>query len=220
MLRAAGMGMAMMPVTTGGLASVPVSEVNSGSAFNNVVQRTAAALGLAVLTAIVTATQAQMLSDRSALVGPGTPIPTLGPGQEGHVLGLSLTYQQTANQSFVGALDNLMVLTTVITLVGAALALLLRSGKVPAAQADPAPAGPGGAAQDAPTPSSVRGRSGDRRARHGRRTRRRPPGPGAHTELTQPSLWIFTVTFIPGTSCRFSVSSIPIRTGMTWVTFW
>jgi MFS family permease len=56
MLRAAGMGLAMMPVMTGGLASVPVSEVNSGSAFDNVVQRTAAALGLAILTAVVTAT--------------------------------------------------------------------------------------------------------------------------------------------------------------------
>ncbi|MCE0765311.1 DHA2 family efflux MFS transporter permease subunit [Pseudonocardia kujensis] len=175
MLRAAGMGMAMMPVMTGGLASVPVSEVNSGSAFNNVVQRTAAALGLAVLTAVVTATQAQMLSDRSALVGPGTPVPALGPGQAGHTLGLYLTYRQTANQSFVEALDNLMVLTTVITLVGAALALLLRSGKVPAAQADPAPAGPGGAAQDAPPPSP--GPSGDG-ATNGDVPAGEPEGPG------------------------------------------
>jgi EmrB/QacA subfamily drug resistance transporter len=142
MLRAAGMGLAMMPVMTGGLAAVPIQEVTSGSAFNNVVQRTSAALGLAVLTAIVTATQAQMLNDRSSLVGPDTPLPSLGPGQEGRTLGLLQTYQQTANQSFVEALDNLMVLTTLITLVGCALAFLLRSGKAPAAQAEPTPAGP------------------------------------------------------------------------------
>jgi MFS family permease len=152
MLRAAGMGLAMMPVMTGGLASVPVSEVNSGSAFNNVVQRTAAALGLAVLTAVVTATQAQMLADRSALVGPDTPMPPLGTGQEGRMLGLLLTYQQTANMSFVDALDNLIVITTVITLVGAPLALLLRSGKVRAPQVDATPAASDGAAPAAPVP--------------------------------------------------------------------
>ena len=151
-LRAAGMGLAMMPVMTGGLASVPISEVNSGSAFNNVVQRTAAALGLAILIAVVTATQAQMLADRSALMGSDTPVPTLGTGQEGRTLGLLLTYQQTSNMSFVEALDNLMVINTVITLIGAALALLLRSGKVRAAPADATPTGSDGVASAAPVP--------------------------------------------------------------------
>jgi hypothetical protein len=93
-----------------------------------------------------------MLSDRSALVGPDTPVPTLGAGQEGRTLGLLLTYQQTSNMSFVEALDNLMVINTVITLIGAALALLLRSGKVRAAPADATPTGSDGAAPAAPTP--------------------------------------------------------------------
>jgi hypothetical protein len=116
------------------------------------VQRTAAALGLAILIAVVTATQAQMLADRSALMGSDTPVPTLGTGQEGGTLGLLLTYQQTSNMSFVEALDNLMVINTVITLIGAALALLLRSGKVRAAPADATPTGSDGAASAAPIP--------------------------------------------------------------------
>jgi hypothetical protein len=33
-------------------------------------------------------------------------------------------------------------------------------------------------------------------------------------------LWIFTETFIPGTSARLSVFVSWIFTGMTWVTFW
>ena len=60
-LRAAGMGLCMMPIMTGGLSVVPPSQVSQASAFNNVVQRTTAALGLAVLTAMVTNQQAQLL---------------------------------------------------------------------------------------------------------------------------------------------------------------
>ena len=50
------------------------------------------------------------------------------------------TYQQTQTQVFVTALDQLMLITTVITLVGVALAFLLRSGPAKTA------GGPGGAA--------------------------------------------------------------------------
>ena len=45
-LRAVGMGLAMMPIMTGGLSAVPPNQVDGASAFNNVVQRTSAALGL------------------------------------------------------------------------------------------------------------------------------------------------------------------------------
>jgi len=43
-LRAFGMGIAMMPIMTGGIAAVPPALVSRASAFNNVVQRTSAAL--------------------------------------------------------------------------------------------------------------------------------------------------------------------------------
>jgi hypothetical protein len=49
-LRAVGMGLAMMPIMTGGIAAVPPSVVGTASAFNNVAQRVSSALGLAVLT--------------------------------------------------------------------------------------------------------------------------------------------------------------------------
>ena len=64
-LRAGGMGLAMMPIMTGGMAAVPPSEVGAASAFNNVAQRSSAALGLAVLTALMTSQQAAMLQDRT-----------------------------------------------------------------------------------------------------------------------------------------------------------
>jgi hypothetical protein len=60
--RASGMGLAMMPIMTGGLAVIPTELVSRASAFNNVVQRISAALGLALLTALLTRQQAQQLA--------------------------------------------------------------------------------------------------------------------------------------------------------------
>jgi len=128
MLRAAGMGLAMMPIMTAGLAAVPPALVPSGSAFNNVVQRTAASLGLAILAAVLTTSASQFMADRSALVDSSTDIPSLGPGAAGQFYGMYGTYRQTSNQVFVLAIDNLMIIVTVVTLVGLVLAMFLRSG--------------------------------------------------------------------------------------------
>ena len=136
-LRAVGMGIAMMPIMTGGIAAVPPAQVSRASAFNNVVQRTSAALGLAVLTAMVDRSQAQFAADRAALLGPGTDLPALGSGPTGQLAGMYATYQQLQTQVFVEAMDGLFIVTAVITAVGIGLAFLLRSG--------PAPKAPGGA---------------------------------------------------------------------------
>ncbi len=127
-LRASGMGLAMMPIMTSGVAAVPVIKVGAASAFNNVVQRSAAALGLAVLTALMTTQRAQMLGDRTSLIGSDTPMPSLLPGSSGEMVGMYATYTQTQTQVFVAALDQLMIITSVLTLVGVALAFLLRTG--------------------------------------------------------------------------------------------
>jgi len=130
-LRAGGMGLAMMPVMTGGVAAVPTRQVGAASAFNNVAQRSAAALGLAILTALMTSQQAAMLQDRTSLIGADTPMPGLMPGPSGEMVGMYAVYQQTSLQVFAAALDQLMVITAALTLVGVALAFLLRSGPAP-----------------------------------------------------------------------------------------
>jgi EmrB/QacA subfamily drug resistance transporter len=130
-LRAGGMGLAMMPVMTGGVAAVPTRQVGAASAFNNVAQRSAAALGLAILTALMTSQQAAMLQDRTSLIGADTPMPGLMPGPSGQMVGMYAVYQKTSLQVFAAALDQLMVITAALTLVGVALAFLLRSGPAP-----------------------------------------------------------------------------------------
>src|SRR6185436_18552535 len=67
-IRAAGVGMAMMSIMTGGLASLNPNLTNSGSAINTVAQRVSAALGLAALTAMATTQQAQLAAGRTALL--------------------------------------------------------------------------------------------------------------------------------------------------------
>ena len=133
-LRAFGMGIAMMPIMTGGIAAVPPSMVSRASAFNNVVQRTSAALGLAVLTAMVSRAQAQLGADRAGMMSSGTDMPVLGSGQAGEFAGMYATYQQLQAQIFVEAMDGLYIVTAVITTVGVGLALLLRSGPAPKAK--------------------------------------------------------------------------------------
>ena len=138
--RAAGMGLCMMPIMTGGISALPPSLVSHAGAFNNVVQRTTAALGLAVLTAMVSNQQAQQIEDRTALVPSGVPMPQLGAPTDGGVAGLLAVYQETQTQVFVSALNDMYIVTAVITAAGVVLALMLHHGPAPAAPEDPAPA--------------------------------------------------------------------------------
>jgi MFS family permease len=126
-LRGFGMGLAMMPIMTGGLAAVPPHLVSRAGAVNNVVQRTSAALGVAVLTAMMTSNQAQAMAGRAALIpGSATP-PVVGPPGSPPLLGLYGWYQQTDVRVFVVALDDVFLVTAVISLLGVLGALLLRS---------------------------------------------------------------------------------------------
>jgi len=132
MLRAVGLGIAMMPIMTGGLAAIPTAQVNAASAFNNVAQRTSAALGLAVLTALFIKQSAEQMAGRAALLPSHTAIPHLGGSSTPDWLGVWTVYHRTQMLVFVGALDDLLLIAAGLSAVGALGALLLRSGPAPA----------------------------------------------------------------------------------------
>jgi EmrB/QacA subfamily drug resistance transporter len=136
-VRSAGMGLAMVPVMTGGLASLRPDVVPSGAAFNNVVEPAAEALGLAVLGSLLTAMQAQLFADRSALIPGGVDTPSMGGGESGHLLGLYATYEHTNAQVFVDGLSNLLLIVTVVTLIGFAVALFQPTGRPDPSAAPP-----------------------------------------------------------------------------------
>jgi EmrB/QacA subfamily drug resistance transporter len=134
---AAGLGLAMMPIMTGGLSSLPSEFSGAGNAFNTLAQRVSSALGLAMITAMVTADRAQFWADRSGLlIGSGANAdPRIVEMQQQGQSGLIPLWQELSNQVQAQAYSHAFVVTGCVVLAGAALAFLLRSGR-PAAGAD------------------------------------------------------------------------------------
>jgi EmrB/QacA subfamily drug resistance transporter len=123
-IRAAGTGLAMMPIMTGGLSSLPPVLTTSGSAINTVAQRVSAALGLAALTAVATNQQLGLMASRAALV-PASGATHMSPGE---LMGL---YRQTQLDVLAQSYSNVFLVTGILTLVAAGLSLMLRSGPNP-----------------------------------------------------------------------------------------
>jgi EmrB/QacA subfamily drug resistance transporter len=138
-IQAVGIGLAMMPIFTSGIAAIPVEKSNIASAFNNVVRNVAGALGVAGLTAILTMQRAQQMAGRAALVPANTPTPHVGPPGTPDWLGAFAVYQQTTAQVFVGAIDDLFLICSGLAALAALGALWLRSGPIPTVQAGSSP---------------------------------------------------------------------------------
>ena len=126
--RAGGIGLAMMPIMTNGLSAVPPENTSGASAFNNLVQRTSSAMGLAAMTA----QQAQGVSDMGGLMG-AQHVPTSGAGAaapaDAGTAAILQDYamdQAATGQVFTTAFDNLMLITAGLSAIGVCLALLLR----------------------------------------------------------------------------------------------
>ena len=73
----------------------------------------------------MTTQQAQILTDRTSLISADTPMPELLPGPNGQMVAMYAGTQQTSKQVFAAALDQVMTITAVLTLVGVALAFML-----------------------------------------------------------------------------------------------
>ncbi|MBO0875519.1 MAG: MFS transporter, partial [Pseudonocardia sp.] len=129
-IRAAGIGLAMMPIMTGGLSALPANIVSSGSAFNTLTQRVTASFGLAALTALATAQQAQFMSNRASLLSTGANTdPRIVAMQHQGPGGLIGLWQQTQIEVEAESYSNVFLIAGVCTLGGVLLALRLRSGK-------------------------------------------------------------------------------------------
>ncbi len=125
-IRSVGLGLSIMPIMTAGMATISSEAVGRASAMNNIIQRVASALGLGVLTAVLTSQQAQQMSDRAVLlpgVAPGFP-QLQGMAAQGQAGVLSL-YNATTLQVFGTAVGDIFLLTAGLTAVGVLLALML-----------------------------------------------------------------------------------------------
>jgi len=129
-LQYGGLGIGMMPIFSAGLAVIPATHASIASALNNVVQRVAAAFGVAVFTTILTVEEVQLMAGRTALLPATALTPHLGPPGTPDWVGLYALHQQTHQQVFVGAIDDLFLLITALFALSALGALLLRSRPV------------------------------------------------------------------------------------------
>ena len=127
-IRGVGNGLAMMAIMTAGLDALPARQVNEASAVSNAVQRVSASLGLAVLTAIATAQQAQLMADRASLVpapGPAAPA-ALNELAEYGLPGLFAHYQRTQLTVMASAYSDVFLILAIVTAAGAILAVTLK----------------------------------------------------------------------------------------------
>jgi len=131
MVRSAGLGLAIMPVMTSGISALPPALVGSGSALNTLFQRVSAALGLAALTALATAQQAQLMADRSALYDAfgANADPALRAMRERGPAGFIGLWEQLRVHVQAQTYSNAFLIAGVTALVAAALALFLRHGR-------------------------------------------------------------------------------------------
>jgi len=128
MLRAVGPGVAMMPITTSGISSLPAHLAGAGSAFNQLVQRVTAALGLAVLTAVSSERQAQLWADRSGIMPPASD-PRMHAMAEQGAKGLMPFYESLKLDVLAQAYSDVFLVCGVVTLASIPLALFIRSPK-------------------------------------------------------------------------------------------
>jgi EmrB/QacA subfamily drug resistance transporter len=155
-IRAAGNGLAMMPIMTAGLAAIPAAFASSGSPVNNIAQRVSGSLGLAVLTVLATTQQAQLMADRAALIPATSGVASV---QQIVAQGQGMIYayyQQLSLYVMADAYSNVFLVCCVLTAAAVVLALFLHSG-APAAEtaAAPEPAAVPAAGAPAAAPATV-----------------------------------------------------------------
>jgi EmrB/QacA subfamily drug resistance transporter len=138
-VRGIGLGLSIMPIMTAGLAALPAAQTNEGSALNNVARQTAGALGLAVLSAISTSQQAQLLADRGTLMPAGTLAGDLStPGVFARLYG---RYEYLSSQVLATSYANLFLVIAAVTGAGVLLAIFMRKPDRTAGPAAAASAG-------------------------------------------------------------------------------
>jgi len=129
-LRNAGIGVAMMPMFTAGVSSLSSELTPSGSAMNNIVQRVASAVSVAVFSALNVTAEAQLVSDWGSLLHTGPQaLPEVARAQQQGPAGVLGLYGQLRDAVITQTYDNGFAVSAVLSLLGAALALMLRSGR-------------------------------------------------------------------------------------------
>jgi EmrB/QacA subfamily drug resistance transporter len=126
-----GAGLAMMPIMSAGVASLPPSLTSSGTGMNNVIQRAASSIAVAVLGSLGATASAQLMNDRAGLLSTGArALPEVTAMSEDGGASMMGGYYQALQMSVqVQTYNNGYFITSILCAAGALLALTLPSGK-------------------------------------------------------------------------------------------
>ncbi len=142
-IRSAGMGLAMIPMTTAGMNAVPQQHLARASALNNVCRQVAASFGIAMLTTVMQGRQALHFASLQESAAVGLPMaPSIirqlgtvtgaaagtgaGAGQE---TALALVSGLAVKQSLVMAIDDTFIVAALFVALAVPASLFLGNGK-------------------------------------------------------------------------------------------
>ena len=133
-IRNVGTGLAMMPMITAGVSALPARLTSAGSGMNNVMQRVASSVAVAVFGSLNATAAAQLMVDRGSLLDTGAAaLPQVAEASQHGAAGLVGIYQQLNMSVTTQTYDNGFYIVALMSAGGAVLALLLRSGKAKSA---------------------------------------------------------------------------------------
>ncbi|SHH22531.1 drug resistance transporter, EmrB/QacA subfamily [Desulforamulus hydrothermalis Lam5 = DSM 18033] len=142
-LRAVGLGLATMPLTTAGMNTVPRFLVGRASALNNTVRQISGSMGIAYLTYVMLQRQAYHTAVLNESVSLTSPVASLAQAQiKGYLVGYGLNGEAArqgsysvisgllARQSFMNAISDTFVVSAVIIALVLPLMFLLSKQRV------------------------------------------------------------------------------------------
>jgi len=151
-VRAAGNGLALMPIMTAGLAAIPAENTSSGTTLNNLVQRVSGSIGLAAMTVIADNRQSQIMADRSGLLPASSSLVQVQQALQEGSTALYGIYQQLSLHVMAAAYSDVFYVCAIVSAVGVFLALDMRKPQPPATAPQPEPTAPAATAHHEPTP--------------------------------------------------------------------
>ena len=130
--------LANMPAQTAAMVDIPTELVGRASAMTNIVQRVASSFGIAVLTSVLTTRQVLHGQWLAWTVNPSNPAAmsalahagaVMGGGARGRGLALAFLQGQALKTGFVNGIDDVFLITAVITAIAFVPALFLKRPK-------------------------------------------------------------------------------------------
>ncbi|MDD3364539.1 MAG: DHA2 family efflux MFS transporter permease subunit [Syntrophomonas sp.] len=141
-IRGAGMGLSMMPVTTVGMNTVPPALIGRASALSNVIRQVASSFGIAMFTTIMQHRQVYHFSNMAQSVNINSNeyihlqttlsdmATSLGLGYgTTQGLGLSIIAKEIGKLSMIQAIDDCFIVAAALCLVALVMSLFLKEGE-------------------------------------------------------------------------------------------